>query len=222
MNSLKYKNFLLLIVFIILHQLTHAQTIFVSGHISKDTTWLADTVKIAGNITIDSGKTLTINKGTYVQAQDYYKFIINGCIKAIGTQTDSIVFTVKDTTGYSIHNKTDGSWGGFCFSNTPLINDTSSFEYCRVQYCKKTTERGGAFSINSFSKIKIWHCLIINNSCLKNGGSLFCNESNPIVMYNTFKNNYSGAHGGAVCYTTDKIPNTNFSDNILIYNYAYL
>lgn len=222
---MKLRKWLILLGFIFFHQLVNAQTIFVSGHITKDTTWFADTVKVMGNITIDSGKTLIINKGTYIQSQDYYKFIINGCIKAIGTQSDTIFFTIKDTTGFGNHIDTTGSWGGFCFSNTPVTNDTSIFEYCKVQYCKKTSKKsksGVAFYILNFSKLKISHCTIANNFSISNGGSMYILESNPVISHNTFNNNYSDSHGGAVCYVTNTIANTNFSDNILIYNYSYL
>jgi hypothetical protein len=223
MNFLKLKNLLLLIGFFVFNQITNAQTIFVSGHITENTTWLADTVKIAGDITIDNGKTLTINPGTYLQSQGYYKFVINGCIKAVGTQSDSIIFTIKDTTGFSNYSSTSGSWDGFYFMNTPITNDTSEFEYCNVKFCKKpvgSLGNGGAFSITNYSKIKIIHCTITKNFCTNEGGALCCIESDPVIKHTTFKNNECYYHGGAVCYFNDSIVLTNFSYNILIYNLA--
>ena len=103
MITLKRLRFLLLVAWISLAYIpvSFGQVIYVSGTISTDTTWAADTVKVTGNIYIDDGVTLTIPAGTYVEAQTYCEFHVGGCILATGAPTDSIIFSVADTNGLS-------------------------------------------------------------------------------------------------------------------------
>jgi len=72
----------------------------VSGNITSDETWSADTVLVEGEVTVDDGVTLTIDPGVYVEFQGHYKLNVQGRLLAIGTVLDSILFTINDTTGY--------------------------------------------------------------------------------------------------------------------------
>ncbi|MCP4708748.1 MAG: hypothetical protein GY869_08995, partial [Planctomycetes bacterium] len=62
--------------------------------------WDADSVLVTAEITVPDQRTLTINPGTYVEFQGHYKFNVQGQLLAVGTEQDSIVFTVADTTGF--------------------------------------------------------------------------------------------------------------------------
>lgn len=75
-----------------------AQTIEVSGEQSG--IWEADTVIVKGDVTVLPGTVLFIEEGTRVIFDDYYGIVVNGGIEAVGTETDSIYFTVADTTGF--------------------------------------------------------------------------------------------------------------------------
>ena len=79
---------------------TAQTTLEVSGDITENSTWSADTVKVLSDVTILSSKTLTIDQGTYVEFQGYYALNVEGRIIAIGGSKDTIVFTVKDTAGF--------------------------------------------------------------------------------------------------------------------------
>jgi hypothetical protein len=223
MNNIKLNSLIFLVSLFIIYRPIDAQVIYVSGHISNNTSW-GDTVKITGDIIVDNGITLTINPGTYVESQGHSGFDVKGRILALGNQSDSICFTINDTTGFSNYQTDDGGWGGFIFQNTPTTNDTSRFEYCKIQYCKRFPNSGGAaFRISFFSKIKILHCKIFKNASGGDGGSIDIYNSTPVIMYNIFERNYSGGHGGAVMYSVNSIVeefNINFSNNILIYNTA--
>ena len=88
----------------------------ISGTISNDTIWSSDTVMVVGDVTVAEGVRLTIDPGVIVQLQNYYKINVNGSLFAIGTEADSITFTIADTTGfYANINSLDGGWNGIYY-----------------------------------------------------------------------------------------------------------
>ncbi len=107
-----------------------AQLVQFQGRISCDTTWSADTLEITGNIEIDSNITLTILPGTFIHIVDYYSIQSYGEIRAIGTETDSIVFTHLDTINLADTSTTNGGWHGIRILNNTLM-DTTIFKYCK-------------------------------------------------------------------------------------------
>jgi hypothetical protein len=180
--------------------------------------------------------TLTIEPGVTVNFQGSYKFYVQGRVVAIGTQTDSIVFTATD--------KIYG-WGGFRFDHTPDTNDSSKFKYCKIQYGfafgETPNDNGGAFFFSYYSKAIISNCLITNckatnfgggiyfqnshlditeNKILKNtadwGGGIYCSNSNSKITGNTISYNNSNWAGGIYCENTIQ----EISRNIVTYNYA--
>jgi hypothetical protein len=201
-----------------------ASVISVSGSISTNTTWLADTVKVTGDISINNGVTLTIPAGTYIESQGYYSFHVNGCILAVGTLSDSICFTVNDTLGLHDLLNPDGSWGGFYFVHVDPANDTSRLAYCKLQYCKKVSGygSGGAIKFDHCSKVNISHCRISDNYSQYDGAGISCMDSDPVIRCNMIANNLSMAHGGGICYMGDSLNITNFSDNVLLRNRTFL
>ena len=66
----------------------------VSGIIEVDETW-SDSVLVAGNITVLDGVTLTIMPGTYIQLESDYELIVEGTLKAEGTEADSPPSNIK-------------------------------------------------------------------------------------------------------------------------------
>lgn len=158
---------LLLILFCGL--VTHAQNIEVSG--IQSGTWDADTVFVTDNVVIEDA--LTIMHGTTVVFDGFYNISVgeNASLNVLGTRSDSIIFTVTDTTGFHVFNTGRGGWNGIRLVKA----DVSRFEYCRFQYGKAALDNdqdGGA--------LRIYHCddVEINNS------TLFCN--------------FSREHGGAL------------------------
>jgi len=138
----------------------------VSGLISDDTFWEADTVKVVGNIRILNDAILTIAPGTIVEFQDYYKMKISGTLLAVGTANNRIIFTSDDPENFVIDSSHSGSWQGIRFYDISSLNETSMLEYCIFEYSKATddSERifpfgGGAISVNNFSKLIISNCI---------------------------------------------------------------
>lgn len=158
----------------------YSQTISVSGVISTNTTWNVDTVKVTGDVTVANLKTLTINPGTYVEFQGYYKILVNGRMLAKGTVTDSITFAINDTTGFSNSSTTLGGWNTIQISTLSTLNDTTIFEYCKIQNSKLEA----VFAYNG--KVRIERCSFFDNYYA--GVDFFYCPSISICRYCDFKN----------------------------------
>lgn len=213
---------------VFINTLTYAQTSIPGGDISG--TWLLaeSPYLINGDITIPDNLTLIIEPGVKVEFQGHYSLNVQGRLLAVGTEADSILFTVNDTTGFSLYNNTLGGWGGIRFSDTPVNNDSSKISYCCLEYGKAIAPgwpfyAGGAICILQFGKVKISDCLIQNNFSTGTSeehaiaGGLYLFKSNIIVKNTTFLNNHS--HGGGAIYFDESNPI--FENNVFKNNYAY-
>jgi hypothetical protein len=91
---------LLLSLFFVLIARSYAQT-NVAGNINVNTTWTKanSPYVLTGNVGIPSAYTLTIEPGVTVQRTADYQVLINGAVKIIGTQADSIVFSSSGALG---------------------------------------------------------------------------------------------------------------------------
>ncbi len=201
-----------------------AQTISLQGIISTDTVLNVDTVKVIGDVNILNGITLTIQQGTYVEFQGYYKLNVQGRILAIGEINDTISFSVSDTTGFANTSIVNGGWNGIHFDNTPSTNDTSKLIYCKFIYGKAvgdtlTDDSGGAIYIYKFSNVIISNSLFTNNIVNENGGGIYCGlESSIVIKNNRFIRNISFYQGGGIYIGTNC--NTIVYGNIFAYNIA--
>jgi len=109
----------------------------VQDTIWESTTWNADTIKVGGDIFIVDSATLIIEAGTYVKFMGYYGIRCNGIIEAIGTGTDSIIFSVSDTNGFHDPNTENGGWNSIYISSGIVrAQDTNVFSHCLFNYLK--------------------------------------------------------------------------------------
>jgi hypothetical protein len=201
----KYSFPLFLMVTIVLPFILFGQTHNFSGHISSDTTW-ANTVLVDGDVFVDNGHSLTIDPGTIIEFQGYYKIKVNGSLQAVGTQSDSITFTIADTTGFSNYYSTNGAWNGLRFWDVQSGNDSSIFRFCKIQFSKAVDDdnsAGGAISYypNQESKIKIANCLIQNCISKEQGGAIWITSGSLVyIIDNAIRNNRSlEFDGGGIC-----------------------
>lgn len=151
-----------------------AQTIEVSG--LQSGTWQADTVKVVGNIKVQDS--LCIAPGTTVLFGGFYQIAVenDSRLNAVGTETDSILFTIADTTGFHLFNSGRGGWNGIRLSKA----GTSRFEYCRFQYGKAALDSdqdGGALRIFHSDAVEIGHSTLFCNFSREHGGALSAIES---------------------------------------------
>jgi len=201
--------------------------ISVSGNISDDTTWNADTVKVDGSLTIDNSVTLTITAGTRVEFEQHKFMEVNGRILAEGTSDQFISFTVNDTTGFAAVNGTQGGWQGIIFNETPSANDSSFFSYCMFEYGKKVPEvnndhglrnRGGILSVSDFSKLRINNCIFRHNIADLGGAIYLHKNASIIVSGNLFYKNTAVTNGSVmtISYSYPQITNNTIVDNRLL------
>ncbi|MCK4357911.1 MAG: hypothetical protein KAW92_04085, partial [Candidatus Cloacimonetes bacterium] len=159
------------------------------GTISSNTVWDAETIYIYDDVFINDGVTLTIDPGTTVMFQGYYKLDVQGRILAVGTGTDSIKFTADPSV----------NWQGIRFDSTPTTNDSTMFEYCLFENgigpWTHNDKKGGSIYAGSFSKISINHCSFSNNYA-DLGGALSFYNSSPVITNSYFSGN-SAQYGGA-------------------------
>lgn len=214
---------LLFSFFLILTFSTSASIIQVSGNVSG--TWNADTVQVIDDLLIPNNQILTINPGVKVIFDGYFIFNIAGQIQANGMANDSISFFVSDTTGLYNLEINDGSWGGFWFEQIGPNNDSSTFEFCKFNYGKAVSTDsvywyGGTVRIHKSNRIRFSNCSFSNNIAYKNGGAIYCRDSDIKIEYCDFMDNTCGTpieygYGGAVCleYSKAIIYGNYFSQN---------
>lgn len=212
----------------------HSQVIEISGPLNENTTWDIDTVKIIGDLLIEENINLKVSAGTYIELQGYYRIEVQGFIKALGNISDSIVFTINDTTDF--HNDTllTGGWAGIYFGNSTPTTDSSIFEYCSFQFAKNADEYGGDLNGGAIYA-KDYNTIIITNSLFKNnkvfslednrtgcyGGAVYCENVKNILIENCwFEQNSSSYFGGAIHIDKD-CSHVLISDNYFKNNTAF-
>jgi hypothetical protein len=182
--------------------------VIVQGTVSG--TWSADTVFVAGDLLVEDGSNLAISPGSTIIFNGIFNIRVDGSIQALGTQSDSILFTMADTAGFSIDTIPGGGWGGIRFDRNRMTNDSSIFQYCHFEFGKlvnadPVTGHGGAIYANDFDKIRISHCLFRDNFATYNGGAVYLDSASVVIRNSYFTRNRAGlsvapwGYGGAVC-----------------------
>ena len=199
------KKFILLFMTSICWFMLQSQTVIPAGEISGNWLLNGSPYLIEGETTIPNGETLTIDSGVIVEFQGHYKLNVQGQILAIGTEQDSIRFTVTDTTGY--HNNSHIGWHGIRFDNTPATNDSSKIVYSVFEFGKAIGEEvedkcGGAIYLKYFSKLQISYSSFTHNYATA-GAGIYCSYySSPLIEFNNISYNCVGSEdpgGGWGC-----------------------
>lgn len=229
MKSLKY--IFPVIAFLVIPALVPAKAqsvVTVSGDIIRDGTWTADTVKVASDIIVTRGNTLTIEAGTYVKFMGHYEIRVRGILKAMGTEEDPVIFSAHDTNGFSDLGTTDGSWRGLHIANS-YSTDTSWLNHCHLQYAKELetgvlNEWGGALTIERTSRVIVSDCRFSNNLSYI-ATAIHCHGFiEPVIRNCVFEHNHT--EWGAIVYLYGASPliqnnvfreNTSGNEEILIW-----
>jgi predicted outer membrane repeat protein len=203
-----------------------AQTIINEGDVSGVWTKAQSPYHINGDVTIPNDSTLTIKPGVLVEFQGHYALEVKGQLLAVGSENDTIRFTVNDTTGFSNTDTTQGGWSGVRFIDTPVTNDSSQIAYCRFQYGKAVgtswpSNSGGALCVVNFSKLTVSNCIFINNlasgpeSENPSGGAIHFEWSDISISYCTFIGNRAFSGGAVQFYQSSPvIANCTFESNV--------
>lgn len=179
-----------------------AQTIHVNGF--QTGVWEADTVFVDGDVTVMDS--LRVMPGTKVLFNGFYGIDVSkgASFKAQGTASDSIAFTVVDTTGFFKYESENGGWKGFrLFLAGPCL-----WDYCVLEYGKAflDDEFGGVLDIAGCDDVKVLHSTLRHSAAHLRGGAICAIDSHVLMqacavngntVYNP-ENIY--IYGGAACF----------------------
>lgn len=199
-----------------------AQNIEVSGNQSG--VWEADTVFVTGDVLVQDS--LYITAGTTVLFDDFYSIKVekNARLIAIGTASDSILFTVADTTGFHIFDAGRGGWNGIQLNKA----GQSQFDFCRFQYGKAALDDdqdGGALRIANCNSVEINNSTLYCNFSREHGGALNAEDSKVVIRDCCISNNLTYSridtiyfmYGGGLRFLKCEV---NISDTEFSYNYG--
>jgi len=173
------KIHLVIVMLLFFGLFAQAQTIEVSG--LQSGSWEADTILVVGDVRVE--ESLHIMSGTTVLFDGFYGIFVEkeAALEAVGTETDSILFTVADTTGFFRFNQGRGGWNGIHLNKA----SQARFDYCRLQFGKAAwddDQDGGALRINDCNDVEISNSTLFCNFSREHGGAL--NAENSVVkMY---------------------------------------
>ena len=223
------KNILLFIitscVFIFGYSTAKGQQLILS-----DTTWSSDTIRVYNDVIVQYPATLSINPGVYIEFQGNYSLSILGGIKAIGTESDSIIFTVNNYASIDDTTTSEGGWGGIKLLSNDA--DTAIFKYCRFSYGKAVVagdywgdpeneeNKGGAIYLYDYAHLRISNSLFYHNRSNYSGGGMVINNCNTAEIYNNhFKYNFTHFLGGGIFI--EESDYSIVSGNLFTYNTAF-
>jgi hypothetical protein len=159
---------------------TQSQTYITGGEAFGDWTAEGSPYIISGDLIIYEEDRLKISAGVEVIFTGPFVLEIYGRLEALGTVSDSIYFTVQDTTGFSTGNYIN--WYGLVFLGYESnLNELSKMEYCVVEY-----------SAGSGLTCLFYNNLLIRNSTFRNNkvhGMFLMEFSDITTQHITIENN---------------------------------
>ncbi len=127
--------------------------------ITHDTSWSNELpFVITGSLTINTGQTLTINKGVKVYAHADAPILVNGSLHTSGEKYDSTRITFSGDRLDEDYKNLPGSWPGIFFSPT---SNNNILEYTTIRNCLQ----GIVIESNSpgiVPKLTLKQCIITN------------------------------------------------------------
>jgi len=178
----------------------------VSGPVTTDTTWEAETIRVVGDVAVADGVTLTIAAGVRVVFADYHHLDVQGTLLAVGTAADRILFTTDEPEHFVVDESHTGCWNGIRFDATPATNAPSRLAYCLLEYSKAIGEGGGlypygggAVSVVDFGGLSIENCILRHNLAGYGGAVFLYRHGNARLIGNLIADNHA-LHNGAALY----------------------
>ncbi|MCX6640688.1 MAG: right-handed parallel beta-helix repeat-containing protein [bacterium] len=157
---------------------------------------------IINDIRINSGDSLIIDPGSRFAFQGPYHFYVNGYLRAVGNETDSIIFSPNSGI----------AWEGISFNG--VAGDTSEMDYCTIS----GSDSSGLYLY--YSSPRFSHCLITDNSSNFGGGGIRSFNSGSHFDNCTISNNVASGvtpFGGGIHIT---FANLSFTDCLIENNLA--
>ena len=180
----------------------YSQTLVPAGPVSGTWTLEGSPYQVQGEISIATGQMLVIDAGVLVEFQGHYKFNVQGSLIAEGTLSDTIRFTINDTTGFHDINIPDGGWHGIRFAYGIPGTDSSRINYCNFTYGKamggtSLDKSGGGVGVYEYGDLVIANSSFMMNSAQQSGGAVAMANASIILMDNFYWFN-TAINGGAI------------------------
>lgn len=206
MKLFSQKNLIAIVACLCLGGAIQAQTsLFDTITTSQTWTKAMSPINVYNDITVPNTVTLNIEPGVEVIAQGRYWLKIEGQLLALGTESDSIVFTASTPAS---------GWEGLRILANPA-KDSTLLKYIVVEH---STARG--ILVSNTDKCAINNCLFRNNKNENVGAGLFAYNSNIVILNCLFINNmtsgdnfYAKGGGVGIRSCTVKIYGSQFSSN---------
>lgn len=181
----------------------------VEGDVWGEWTVEGSPYEVVAEVRVPPDSTLTIYPGVIVIFEGHYRFLAenSATLLAVGTESDSIVFTAMDTTA---------GWGGIRF----LTSDSNSqLRYCRLEYGRATgwgaNSFGGAI-LCSNSSPSIMNNFIRWNTASSGGGIACFFFAHPTISENIISENRTDYDGGGIScdfFSAPTLNNNTIQDN---------
>lgn len=156
--------------------------------------------EITSDVTVSSTDNLIIEAGTIVRFAPFVKLTVYGEIKAMGTESEPVLFAALD--------RGDTQWEGITINSMSGLNE---FNYSRFVFMNAATGSGNAGMNLLQSNVTISNCFFRDNYG-ENGGALKIVGGNVTVTGTTFY--YNGAPNGGGIYIYNDSSNGPSSVNI--------
>lgn len=213
MISINYRQLEFLVALLLIFNCpsTHSQTVIKPGEISGIWTKKSSPYLIKGDVNISIGKKLIIQPGTIIKFAGLYTINVQGSLIALGTEKDSILFTVSDTVG--IKSRSRYGWNGIRFDRRPITWDTLRFIMPQREEIRNiVNERIKNGKLDTSTKIRLVMTIpdAVNDTMLKD--HVFLSKEGSKLSYCRFE--YATSEGKKQPYV--------FGGAIYIYRYSNL
>jgi predicted outer membrane repeat protein len=162
------------------------------------------------NIEVRQSEMLNIDEGVTVLFQGPYFLKVSGCLKALGSIENPILFSIADTTGFYIDSTAAGGWKQIRIEDLDPAIDSTLLLYCHFAYGKAVDQDsihgyGGAICVRNSTQVSIANCRFDHNYAYFNGGAVYLKNASIRIMGNAFENNRCGqadlyyGYGGGLC-----------------------
>jgi hypothetical protein len=179
-----------------------------SGHL------VAAHYQIEDSIWVVRGDSLIILPGTWFAFAGPFVLEVQGILRAVGTQADSVVFTHRYTAP-------DSLWGGITLDSA---SGSCAMEYCVIESATRHCINGNGISCLS-SSLALSDCSIrrnrwVQDPCYTLGGGIYCSNSIFSAARCAFTDNFTPANGGAVSLrnSISEISDCTFDSNEVLNN----
>ncbi len=187
---------------------------FRNRRITTDSTWTNNLpYVILGSVTVDSAKTLTINKGCRIYFHADAPMIVNGTLKAVGDKNDADRIKFNGDRLDEPYKNFPASWPGIYFNTSSKDN---LMQYCIIQNAYQGTIVQNQASLSSNPKLTLQETILDNIYDVAVGGSNTTIDARNCLISNSGYNVYLTAGG---TYNFNHCTMASYGNNYLPHKY---